>query len=594
MRPTLANYKKPLDKNPMMNKLTNNQSDNINLPNNTTLTDPVALTAIRKLGQPRRVSAALISLLIGTAATVPLSAQAVAEEQRGGSEISAEEAAKPLPKLSSLANTSELTLTLPDIQKFKTASGVPVAFVSTPTLPIVDIDLRFNAGSARDGGIRADGYGIASMTATMLEQGTKDLNEDEFTQAVETLGIELSSSAYKDMFIVSLRSLSDDAHLAPALTLVEQMLANPSFDEATLARNKARLLVGLQQQQQDPGSIASIAFSENLFGDHPYSHPSSGTLETVPSLTQSDLQQFKDRYLVANNATLAITGDLTLAEAKALADSLTGVLPKGSAAPKLPEPKELTTSKRIHIPFDSTQTTIIIGQLGDKHAKNVSELQSRTNFAVGNDVLAGGDFNARLMTEVRKNLGYTYGISGGMSPMQTRGPYQISFSTRNDKAEAAIDATLATINTTLSEGISNEEMALTKDSIKNSFPMSFASNAGINGLMGMMNFYQLPDSYLTDYLTRVDKVNLEGVNTALRQKIDPQKFLIVTVGDQASTADEQKPATPNDTAAAVATRVDEGNAPKANVPKAEIPQANTEQAATENNIVEKRTIKSAK
>jgi len=504
-----------------------------NFTTNTFATSPVikANTNTANPTQPRRLSMLLVSLLMGSVATLPLSAQAM-EESRGGSELTAEEAAKPLPKLSSLEQTEELTLTLPDIQKFTTASGVPVVFVATPTLPIVDVDLRFNAGSARDADIRADGFGIASMTATMLEQGSKDLNEDEFTRAVETLGIELSSSAYKDMFIVSLRSLSDDAHLTPALTLVEQMLASPSFDAATLARNKARLLVGLQQQQQDPGSIAAIAFSENLFGDHPYAHPSSGTLETVPSLTQTDLQQFKDRYLVAKNATLAITGDLTLTEAKKLADSLTGVLPKGSAAPKLPEPKELTTSKRIHIPFDSTQTTIIMGQLGDKHAQDVRELQSRTNFAVGNDVLAGGDFNARLMTEVRKNLGYTYGISGGMSPMQTRGPYQISFSTRNDKAEAAIDATLKTVKQTLDEGISNEEMVLTKDSIKNSFPMSFASNAGINGLMGMMNFYQLPDSYLSDYLTRVDKVDLAGVNTALRQKINPDKFLIVTVGDQ--------------------------------------------------------------
>ena len=499
-------------------------------PNTNTDTD------IANATQPRGLSVLLISLLMGSVAVLPLSAQAI-EESHGGSELTAEEAAKPLPKLSSLEQTKELTLTLPDIQKFTTASGVPVVFVATPSLPIVDVDLRFNAGSARDADIRADGFGIASMTATMLEQGTEQLNEDEFTQAVETLGINLSTRAYKDMFIVSLRSLSDEAHLSPALALMQQMLAQPSFDKATLARNKARLLVALQQQQQDPGSIAAITFSENLFGDHPYAHPSSGTLKTVPSLTQTDLRQFKDRYLVAANATLAITGDLTLAEAQALADSLTAVLAKGTPAPKLPEPKALTTSKRIHIPFDSSQTTIIMGQLGDKHTQDPKELQSRTNFAVANDVLAGGDFNARLMTEVRKNLGYTYGISGGMTPMQTRGPYQISFSTRNDKAEAAIEATLTTIDQALDEGISTEEMTLTKDSIKNSFPMSFASNAGINGLLGMMNFYQLPDSYLSDYLTRVDQVDLAGVNTALREKINPDKFLIVTVGDQPTVTD---------------------------------------------------------
>src|SRR5690606_17706842 len=184
-----------------------------------------------------------------------------------------------LAKLSSLDNAKPLEVTVPKIQTFKTKAGIPVLFVPTTTLPIVDIDLRFNAGSARDSSISKSGFGIANMTATMLEQGSKRLDENEFTRAVETLGINLSSGAYKDMFIVSLRSLSDDKHLLPVVDLMTQMLSEPSFDEQILARNKARLLVGLQQQKQDPGSLASIAFSKALYGDHPYAHPSVGTLE---------------------------------------------------------------------------------------------------------------------------------------------------------------------------------------------------------------------------------------------------------------------------------------------------------------------------
>ena len=67
--------------------------------------------------------------------------------------------------------------------------------------------------------------------------------------------------------------------------------------------------------------------------------------------------------------------------------------------------------------------------------------------------------------------------------------------------------------------------------------MSFASNAGINGLLGMMNFYQLPDSYLTDYLSRLDKVDLQSVNASLRQKINPDKFVIVTVGPESKKSE---------------------------------------------------------
>ncbi|WP_367109501.1 M16 family metallopeptidase [uncultured Psychrobacter sp.] len=437
---------------------------------------------------------------------------------------------KALSKLTSIDNAKPLKVTVPTIEHFTTAAGVPVSFVQASTLPIVDIDLRFNAGSARDGNIRTQGFGIASMTATMLTQGTESLAEDDFTRAVETLGINLNSSAYKDMFIVSLRSLSDDEHLLPAIDLMTQMLTEATFDPQILARNKARLLVGLQQQKQDPSSLASLAFDKALYGSHPYAHPSSGTLESVPSIEQKDLTAFQKRYLVADNATLAMTGNLTLAQAKALAEDITSDLPKGSAAATLPEPKPLTQTEHIHIPFPSTQTTVLMGQLGSKRATDPKEQQQQTNFAVGNEVLAGGDFNARLMTEIRQNLGYTYGISGAMNPMLTRGPYQIGFSTRNDKARMAIDASLAVIDDTLDNGITKDEMALTTDNMKNSFPMSFASNAGINGLLGMMNFYKLPDDYLTNYMSRIDDVSLPAVNQTLRDTLDPDKFLIVTVG----------------------------------------------------------------
>ncbi|MEZ7502798.1 pitrilysin family protein [Psychrobacter sp. Arc29] len=467
-----------------------------------------------------------LSILANTAQADTTSA----EDYRAPTAVDASAPIAALSKLTSIDDAKSLKVTVPTIQEFKTKAGVPVMFVQTTALPIVDVDLRFNAGSARDGSINKDGFGIANMTATMLEQGSKSLDEDAFTRAVETLGINLGSSVYKDMFIVSLRSLSDDKHLLPAVDLMTQMVSEPTFNDEVLARNKSRLLVGLQQQKQDPGSLASIAFDKALYGSHPYAHPSVGTLESVPTIQKQQLIDFKNRYLVAANASIAMTGNLTLVQAKKLAEDITTKLPAGQAAADLPEPKPLTKAQHIHIPFPSTQTTVLMGQLGSKRATNPTAQQQQTNFAVGNEVMAGGDFNARLMTEIRQNLGYTYGISGSMNPMLSRGPYQIGFSTRNDKARAAIDASLEVVDDTLEKGVTQDEIRLTKDNLKNSFPMGFASNAGINGLLGMMNFYQLPNTYLADYVNRIDQVTLSGVNKTLRDTLNPDDFLIVTVG----------------------------------------------------------------
>ena len=475
----------------------------------------------------RAKRAAIIGVALGLMSTaLPAAARDVPSTITGRTDMPIQ----AINKLSSLQNVRPLSVTVPKIERFTSASGVPVAFVRATTLPIVDIDLRFNAGSARDGSIRPDGFGIANMTATMLTQGTSTLDEEDFTKQMEMLGISLSSSAYKDMFIVSMRSLSDSEHLMPASKLMTQMLIEPRFDKTVLARNKARLQVALQQQKQDPSSLAGNAFDKALYGNHPYAHPSEGTLDTVPTLSQSDLQNFRQRYLVASNASLAMTGNLTLSEAKQLANQLTKDLPKGKAAPSLPEPKPVTAPQRIHIPFPSTQTTVVMGQLGEKRATTMEAQQKQTNFAVGNEVMAGGDFNARLMTEIRQKRGYTYGISGTMTPMLTRGPYLIGFSTRNDKAREAIDASLQVVKDTVNKGITQEEMQLTKDNLKHSFPMGFASNSGINGLLGMMNFYKLPDDYLANYTHRIDNVSLQGVNQTLKQTLNPDDFIIVTVG----------------------------------------------------------------
>ena len=462
---------------------------------------------------------------------------AMPTEEHGAVLVDASTPIMALEKLDSLKHTETLNPSFPEIQHFNTANGVPVSFVQTDELPIVDISLKFDAGSARDAAIREDGFGIADMTATMLSQGTATMDEDAFAAAAEQLGIDLGAGAYKDMFMLSLRSLSDDAHLKPALSLMQDMLKSPTFDADILERNKAQLMLGLQQQQQDPGSIAGEKFMQALYKDHPYAHPTSGTLETVPTISRDDLQQFWQQFLVAKNASLAITGNLTSAHATQIANQITQILPQGNKAEALPEPAPLTAMQRIDIPFDSTQTTVIIGQIGEQRSADPKVLQNQTNFAIGNDILAGGDFNARLMKEVRKKRGYTYGISGSMTPMLAKGPYSIGFSTRNDKAEDAIATTLDTINTTLEQGVNTAEVALTKENMKNSFPMSYASNAGINATIGMMNFYHLPDSYLTDYTKRIDNATTDTVNQALNTTLSPEQFLIVTVGSPTATSE---------------------------------------------------------
>ncbi|WP_019673823.1 M16 family metallopeptidase [Psychrobacter lutiphocae] len=450
--------------------------------------------------------------------------------EHGNKDVDISQPIAALDKLTSLQHSEKLDMKLPEFQRFTTSNGVPVLFFQTNQLPIVDVDLRFNAGSARDESIRKGGFGLASLVASQLTKGTKQLDETQFATATEQLGIELTSSAYKDQFLIRLRSLSDSKQLNPALQLMNTVINEPRFDPQVLKRSQAQQILGLKQMLQNPAYIASTTFSEHLYGNHPYAHSSYGTVDSVGLLSTADLKKFHDTYLVANNASLSLTGDLSLAEAKQVAETLTKDLPLGKPAPKLPSPTPLQASQWVHVDFDSDQTSVIIGQQGYRVLSDPASIEKSTQFAIGNDVLAGSGFHSRLMGKVRKELGYTYGIYGSMTPMQVNGPYSIRFSSRNEVADDAIKATLDTVTRTLTEGISKEEFELTKESLVNSYPMGFSSNAGINGMLGMLNFNKLPDNYITGYIDRVENTSLPQVNETLKQTLTPNKFLIVTVG----------------------------------------------------------------
>lgn len=441
----------------------------------------------------------------------------------------------PSQPISSLKNLSSVDkaalqslsiklLKTPTVQSFKTSKGMTVYFVQANELPIVDVRVTFNAGSARDPAIGKEFQGTASLTAAMLTKGTSKKDEEAIATQVENLGISLSSKAYKDMFVLSLRSLSADDYMMPATQLLHEVLTDSQFPKKPLERIKAQSIIGLKQAAERPKTLASNAFMKHLYGKHPYALPTSGTLSTVPRITQAQLRAFKKRFLVASNGSIAITGDLSRAQAELLAERITKNLHVGKAAEKLPLPKK-PKAKHIHIPFDSNQTSFIFGQLGiDRYSPVVYDLN------VANDIFGGGEFHAKLMHELREKRGLTYGAYSGFSPMQVKGPFTMSFSTRNDKAKTALSVTKRTLRKYLRNGATDREINDTKTSMMNKFPLSIATNKSINGWLGMMAFYGFPEDHIENYPLNVASVTPYSVNRAFKDNISSRDMVIVTVG----------------------------------------------------------------
>ncbi|HTN31500.1 MAG TPA: pitrilysin family protein [Pseudomonas sp.] len=426
------------------------------------------------------------------------------------------------PRLSSLAalNDEAPARRDLDIQQWRTAEGAKVLFVEARELPMFDLRLTFAAGSSQDRGVQ----GLAVLTNAMLNEGVRGKDADAIAAGFESLGAQFGNGAYRDMAVVSLRSLSDAQRREPALALFTEVVGRPMFPSDALARIRNQLLSSIEFNKKNPGKLASQALFEQLYGTHPYAHPSEGTAKSLNGIRQAQLRNFHRRAYAAGNVVIALVGDLSRSEAEAIAAGVSRALPKGTALARTVEPVAPAPGHR-HVEFPSNQTHLQMAQLGIARGN-----PDYAALYLGNQVLGGGGFGSRLMEEVREKRGLTYGIYSGFSPMQTRGPFMISMQTRADYSEGSLALIKDMVRQFLAEGPSQTELQQAKRELAGSFPLSTASNAAIVGQLGAIGFYDLPLDHLERFVDEVQRLDAEQVRAAMNRHLNPDSFVVVTVG----------------------------------------------------------------
>jgi len=429
------------------------------------------------------------------------------------------------PQDNQITSLKRLSLDAParrmlDVQAWKTSAGTSVFFVQADELPMLDLQLTFAAGSSQEGAA----YGLAQLTNSLIGAGTNKLNADQIAQAFEGLGAEFGQGSYRDMAILSLRTLSAAELRQPAIELFTQVIARPSFPAKAIQRVQNQLLAGFEQQKKVPSHIANTALFAQLYGEHPYAHPSAGTELTVPKLNRQQLAAFYQQYYSAQNAQLALVGNLTRSEAEKIAEHISQALPQGAAASKTIKP-HTPKAMHQHIEFPSNQTHILLAQLGIERGN-----PDYAALFIANQILGGSGFGSRLMEEVREKRGLTYGIYSYFSPMQAQGPFTISVQTRAELSEATLEFVRQLLSDYVQHGPTEAELATAKQEFFGSFPLTAASNAAIVGQLGAIGFYDLPHNWLEKLMQDVQALSLEQLNETLKQHINPDALVVITVG----------------------------------------------------------------
>lgn len=410
----------------------------------------------------------------------------------------------------------------PKIEHWTLENGARVYFVRTTELPLVQLRLVFDAASSRD----PEGKGgVAVFTNGMLRQGAEGLNADQIALGFERLGAEFGTSAERDMAVVELRSLSDRKRLDPALDLLATVLAKPSFPEDALERERARALVGLQRDEQQPDAIVEKALWRALYGEHPYARHPLGTPDTVRAITRADLVAHHSRYYTGANAWLAIVGDASPRQAKDIARRVLGGLPRGEPAPPLPPVAPRTEPNQQVVDFPAQQSHIRLGQPGI--ARNHPDYFP---LIVGNYSLGGGGLVSRLADEIREKRGYAYSVYSYFLPMRERGPFVLGLQTKNAQRDEALDVVRKVLADFVAAGPSARELEAAKKHLTGSFPLRLDSNKKIADNLAVIGFYGLPLDYLDTFIQRVEAVTAEQIRDAFQRNVNPEALATVIVG----------------------------------------------------------------
>jgi predicted Zn-dependent peptidase len=415
------------------------------------------------------------------------------------------------------------SLNLPPIKHMHLANGMRVLVLEKHTVPVVQVTMVVNTGSAMETTEKA---GLASMLATIMTDGAGQRDALQLADAIDYLGASLRVTAGQHTTSVAL--FTPVARLDSALALMADVVLRPTFPQADLDRRRKERLTTLLQWRDEPSALASVIFNRTLYGpDHPYGRPSMGDEQSLRLLQRSDLKEFYDTWFRPNNATIIVVGDVT---DKAIGSTLEAAFGQWRSA-KLPVhylPTVAQVKSREVFIVDkpgAAQTEIRIGCIGVQR-------QTPDYYAITvMNTLLGGSFTSRLNNNIREIHGYSYGAHSSFIFRPQAGPFVASAAVQTAVTDSAVGEFMKEL-----EGIrlpvADSELVRARNYVALSLPADFQSVTQIAAQLEELVIYNLPDNYFNRFTGTILSVTAADLERVAHRTIDPDRLVVILVGDR--------------------------------------------------------------
>ena len=405
------------------------------------------------------------------------------------------------------------------IRNVTSPGGIHAWLVEDRSIPFVALEIRFRGGANLD---PAGKRGVTNLMTALIEEGTGDLDSQGFAAARDALAAEFSFDAGSDALSVSARMLTENRDAAA--DLLRQALTAPRFDTLSIERVRGQVLSNISANDEDPEKLAARAFDAMAWGEHPYGSDPDGTAQSVAALTRDDILAAHRATLAHDRIYVAASGDIGATDLGLLLDTLLGGLP-ATGAPLPPKGTWGMTGGVTVKDYPVPQSVVLFGHEGIRR----NDPDFFAAFLL-NEVLGGGRFSARLMTEVREKRGLTYGIGTWIAPLDLGEWIGGQFSSDNTKVAEAIGIVRAEWTRAATGGITAEELATAKTYLTGSYPLRFDGNGAIANILVGMQMEGLPIDYPVSRNAKIEAVTLADVARVAKRVLTPEALHFVVVG----------------------------------------------------------------
>ena len=410
---------------------------------------------------------------------------------------------------------------LPAYEKLVLRNGLTLYIMEQHEVPMINVSAVIPAGAIYDG----NQNGLASITATSLTKGTKNMTKQQLEEELDFIGATINTYATKETAGLNAKFASKDKD--KLLPIIRDILITPVFDENEFAKSKTLALASLDRAKESPRSVIDNYFDQLAYGQHVYANPERGRSATVSKLTAEDAKKFyKDHYL-PNGSAIAVVGDFNAKEMKTkLTELFTKWEKSVTPANKAGEPINPVKEARVLLvnKDDAKETTFIIGGPGVPRSNPDYVAMEVVNTAFG------GRFTSWLNDELRVNTGLTYGARSNFNRLKNAGTFAISTFTATKNTEAAMDKSLEVLQKLHTTGLDETTLTSAKNYVKGGFPPRYETSGQLAGLLTSMFWYGYDESFINNFQMTVDELTVQKAKDIISKYYPKNNMQFIMIG----------------------------------------------------------------